>query len=245
MEHQRNYHINYLELKAVYLAIQAFVKEEAQKPRHLRMLIDNTTAVAYINKKGGSRSPQLATLTMEIWTYCLSRQIWITAKHIPGLMNSEADYASRNFNNHTEWMLDPIIFQQITTQYYTPEVDLFLTRLNHQVPQYVARYPDPGAPATDAFLQDWSRWTVFIHPPIVLIPRILMQMKQDQATGLLIAPHWHAQPWFPNLMEMLVDYPARLPALPATIFLPFGPEKVRPLWKRVNHMILWHFTRCK
>ena len=50
---------------------------------------------------------------MEIWTYCLSRQIWITAKHLPGLMNSEADYASRNFNKHTEWMLDPIIFQQM------------------------------------------------------------------------------------------------------------------------------------
>ena len=52
--------------------------------------------------KGGTRSPQLATLAMEIWTYCLSRQIWITAKHLSGLMNSEADYASRNFNNHIE-----------------------------------------------------------------------------------------------------------------------------------------------
>ena len=175
---------------------------------------------------------------MEIWTYCLSRQIWITAKHLPGLMNSEADYASRNFNNHTEWMLDPITFQQITTRYYTPEVNLFATRLNDQVPQYVARYPDPGALATDAFLQDWSRWTVFIHPPIVLIPRILMQMKQDKATGLLIAPHWHAQPWFPNLMEMLVDYPARLPALPATIFLPFAPEEVHPLWKTLQ-LAVW------
>ena len=36
---------------------------------------------------------------MDICTYCLSHQIWITAKHLPGLMNSEADYASRNFNN--------------------------------------------------------------------------------------------------------------------------------------------------
>ena len=100
-------------------------------------------------------------------------------------------------------MLDPIIFQQITIRYYTTEVDLFATRLNHQVPQYVARYPDPGALATDDFLQDWSGWTVFIHPPIVLIPRIFMQMKQDKATGLLISPHWHGKPWFPNLMEML------------------------------------------
>ena len=64
-------------------------------------------------------------------------------------------------------------------------------------------------------------------PPIILIPKILMQMKQDKATGLLVAPHWHGQPWFPNLKGMLVDYPARLPALPTTIFLPFAPEESR------------------
>ena len=99
---EANQHINYLELKAAYLAIQALVKEETETPRHLRLLIDNTTAVAYINKKGGTRSAQLASLAMEIWAYCLSRQIWLAAKHLPGLMNSEADYASRNFNTHTE-----------------------------------------------------------------------------------------------------------------------------------------------
>jgi hypothetical protein len=163
---EAKHHINYLELKAAYLAIQAFVKEEARAPRHLKLLIDNTTAVAYINKKGGTRSPQLATLAMAIWTYCLSRQIWITAKHLPGVMNSEADFTSRNFNTHAEWKLDPEIFQRISTRYYKPEVDLFASRLNNQLPVYVARYPDPGALATDAFLQDWSRWTVFIHPPI-------------------------------------------------------------------------------
>ena len=63
-------------------------------------------------------------------------------------------------------------------------------------------------------------------------------MKQDKATGLLIAPHWHGQPWFPNLMEMLVDYPARLPALPTTIFLPFAPEEVHPLRKTLQ-LAVW------
>ena len=121
-------------------------------------------------------------------------------------------------------------------------MDLFATRLSHQIPQYVARYLDPETLATDAFWQDWSRWTVFIHPPIVLIPKILMQMIQDKATGLLIAPHWHGQPWFSNLMEMLVDYPARLPALLAvTIFLPFAPEEVHPLWKTLQ-LAVWQIS---
>lgn len=231
-------HINYLELKAVLLAIQAFVKEENQTPRHLKLLMDNTTAVAYINKKGGTRSALLAQLAMEVWIYCLSRNIWITAKHLPGLMNSEADYASRNFNNHTEWMLKPSIFRKITTRYYIPQVDLFASRLNNQVANYVARYPDPGALATDAFSLVWNNWTVFIHPPIVLIPRILLKMKCDKATGLLIAPNWQGQPWFPVLLEMLVDYPAQLPVLPSTISLPFAPEKLHPLWKTLQ-LAVW------
>ena len=37
-------HINYLELKAALLAIQSFFKDQAQMPRHLRLLMDNSTA---------------------------------------------------------------------------------------------------------------------------------------------------------------------------------------------------------
>lgn len=207
-------------------------------PQHLKILMDNSTAVAYINKKGGTRSSQLAALALEIWAYCLSRHIWITAKHLPGQLNMEADYASRHFNNRTEWMLNHSIFQQITTRYYTPQVDLFASRINNQLPLYVARYPDPGAVAVDAFLLDWSQWTVFIHPPIVLIPRILLQMRQDKAMGLLIAPAWKGQPWYPDLLEMLVDYPAHLPVSPSTVSLPFSPNEVHPLWKTL-HLAIW------
>lgn len=55
-------HINYLELKAALLAIQSFDKGQAQMPRHLRLLMDNSTAVAYINKNGGTRSSLLTAL---------------------------------------------------------------------------------------------------------------------------------------------------------------------------------------
>jgi hypothetical protein len=153
-------------------------------------------------------------------------------------MNTKADHASRHFNNHTEWMLDPSIFRRITGRYYKPEGDLFASRLNYQLLRYVAGYPDPGAIATDAFLLDWSRWTTFIHPPIVLIPHILRQLKQGKATSLLIAPHWPGQPWFPDLMEMLIDNPARLPVNPSTIYLPFAPKEVHPLW-RTLHLVVW------
>lgn len=61
-------------------------------------------------------------------------------------------------------------------------------------------YPDPGTLAVDAFLQDWSKWTCLIHPPVALLPRILRKIREDQATALLIAPNWSGQPWFPELL---------------------------------------------
>ena len=46
-------HINVLELKAAYLAIQAFTRNRKPPPAHIHLRIDNTTAVAYLNKRGG------------------------------------------------------------------------------------------------------------------------------------------------------------------------------------------------
>ena len=199
----------------------------------MRLLIDNTTAVAYINRKGGTRSPQLATLGMKIWNTVYPARYG--SQHI----------ASSRFNKLRSRLCIPE-FQQshrvdVRSHYLSTNYSILHTgsgplrdALESPAFPVCSTLFRSGALATDAFLQDWSRWTVFIHPPIVLILRILMQMKQDKATGQLIATHWHGQPWFPNLMEMLVDYPARLPALPATIFLPFATEKVHLLWKTLQ-----------
>ena len=73
--------INVLELRSAHLAIQAFVNG-TMHPRHIQVLMDNSTAVSYINKRGGTHSPTLIYLALEIWNFCISRQIWITARHV-------------------------------------------------------------------------------------------------------------------------------------------------------------------
>ena len=37
--------------------------------------MDNATAVAHINSKGGTFSPQLVSLTLELWQWCLQKSI--------------------------------------------------------------------------------------------------------------------------------------------------------------------------
>ena len=53
-------HINWLELKAAFLALQAFLPQ--LKHQHVQIGIDNKTAMTCINKLGGTRSHRLTSL---------------------------------------------------------------------------------------------------------------------------------------------------------------------------------------
>ena len=63
-------HINYLELKAVFLSLKEF--QDLCVDKIVLVATDNTTAVAYINKEGGMRSGPLCALLWRILTWCSS-----------------------------------------------------------------------------------------------------------------------------------------------------------------------------
>ena len=126
-----------LELKAAYLAIQAFTRNRKSPPAHIHLRIDNTTAMAYINNRGGTHLPSLSAISLEFWSHVLKIRSWVKATHILGILNVDADMASRQFNPRVEWTLDSQIFQKIVDRFYLPEVDLFASRLTHQVESYV------------------------------------------------------------------------------------------------------------
>lgn len=114
---------------------------------------------------------------------------------------------TRKFNDHTEWMLDQKIFNDIIARYGTPDIDLFASRLNHQLPRYVAWEPDPGAEAIDAFSIDWGGMFFYAFPPFCLVGRCLQKIMQDFASGILVVPNWRTQPWFPLLFGVLTEPP--------------------------------------
>ena len=119
------------------LALKALLQsQEVQHPplKHIHLRIDNTTAVGYINKRGGMRSPALTAQALELWAVALTAGVSLTAQHIPGIQNVVADSVSRQIETRTKWTSDRKIFQSICQRFYTPEVDLFASRLNHQLP---------------------------------------------------------------------------------------------------------------
>ena len=173
-------HINYLELKVSFLALKTFLKSKSHVTVSLQL--DNTTAIAYINNKGGTRSPQL--MTLEMWDWCQERDILMIASHIPGRDNVSVDRESRKFTDMTEWKLDPIIIQPFLLNCQT---DLFVSRLTSQLVDYISWRPDPGAIHTDTFTINWATLRGYAFPPFNLISKTLTKFTIDQTELILVA----------------------------------------------------------
>ena len=202
-------HINCLELLAAKLAVMCFAKGKRNILIHLKM--DNTTALTYINKFGGTISSELNQLTKSLWTWCLDKNIMLQATHLAGIQNVTADEESRVMKDRTDWMLCPQIFTKINQITGPLQVDLFASRLTHQLRDYVSWRPDPEAMAIDAFTLDWTQFRGYANPPWNLVGRTLSQVRSQKAQLVLVAPVWKSQVWYPTLLEMLVQEPIRLP----------------------------------
>ncbi|XP_071138453.1 uncharacterized protein [Mytilus edulis] len=229
---ERSFHINFLELLAIFFSLRAFFSHK--ESCHIGIRSDNTTAVAYINEMGGMASLSLDRLAAEIWAWCSERDIFITAQYIPGIENFDADHMSRNFTDSTEWQLKVEIFDRICKHFFVPNVDLFASRLNFQVPRFASWSFDPQATYVDAFTISWSNFRPYIFPPFTLLGKILMKILSDKVEkAILIIPFWPAQSWFSLLIPMLISLPVRLPQHKDLVMMPHTGE-CHPLRKRLS-----------
>jgi len=134
--------------------------------------------------------------------YVISKKFWISAAFIPGKHNCVADHFSRVFHVNTEWMLNPLLFKKICDIAYTPEIDLFASRINKQIDKYVSWHPDPEAIAIDAFSLTWDHSTLYMFPPFSIITKVTKKIAEDKATGILIVPDWPSQVWYPKALSL-------------------------------------------
>ncbi len=226
-QHECGSHINCLEIKAVLLALKALCKDITKQ--HIRVQSDNTTAISYINSMGGLKSRECDNLVNEIWNWCIARDIWLSASHIPESQNIEADKTS------TEWSLSTPVFKDIDTKWGSFDIDLFASRLNYKVPCYVSWWPDPDAKFVDAFFMDWGPYLFYAFPPFSVIATCLQKITWEQATGVLIVPLWPTQPWFTMLMILLMDKSLILPQSDTLLIQPHNGE-LHPLRHQLRLM---------
>ena len=133
-------HINLLEMKALFLALQAFQEDVAG--HHVTAMCDNSTVVAYVNKQGGTVSRPLCLLTSRLLRWTESFDVHLEARYLPGESNVLADVLSRRGQVvGTEWSLHPQVARALLRTWGNPSIDLFATCLNAKLPPILLACP--------------------------------------------------------------------------------------------------------
>ena len=184
-------HINVFELNAILLALKSFVKTS---DKHIKIMSGNTTAIHCINKMGTPHSMECHQKVLKIWEWAIIYKNHLSAAHIPGKLNTVADKESRSNHVDTEWMLQSKCLNlALEHLWLKPEIDIFATNINTQFGKYAAFRPDLGAMYIDTFCIAWSDFKFSAFPPISVIPRILLKLKQDSAEDIIVVPFWPTQ----------------------------------------------------
>ena len=231
-------HINYLELLAALFALKCF--HTSLSGKHVKLMIDNTTAVAVINNMGTCHSVDCHSIAVQIWEFSMLHNItWLTAAHIPGSSNVRADNESRHFlSQDREWMLNPsLLGRALDTLKFRPKIDLFASRLNRQFSTYCSLRTDPEAFSVDAFTISWTDQAFYCFPPFSCVLQVLQKIIQDRATGVMVVPNWPTQSCFPILTSLLLVPPVTLPPSKNLLTLPESPHIQHRLYKKMTLLI--------
>ena len=204
-------HINLLEMKALFLALQAFQEDVAG--HHVTAMCDNSTVVAYINKQVGTVSRPLCLLTSRLLRWTESFDVHLEARYLPGESNVLADVLSRRGQVvGTEWSLHPQVARALLRAWGNPSIDLFATCLNAKLPLYCSLVPDPQAVFEDAFRHPWDDLDLYAFPPFALVGRVIARVQQSSRVAMtLVAPLWPEKEWFADLLLLLTQPPLVLP----------------------------------
>ena len=197
---------------------------------------DNVTAVAYLRKEGGTRSPALNTIAQEILRWAESLQIRLAPQFIPGIRNVLADTLSCPHHlPSSEWSLNMDVFRSLTRQ-WPVMIDLFVTSDNHRCSIYFSPFRDPLSVGTDALLQSWDGLLAYAFPPWSILPQVLAKLRVSHRTLLtLVAPYWPQRPWFVDLLQLSVAPPVALPARSDLLFQPRSCRRYPGLHRLALH----------
>ena len=133
---ERKWHINELKLPAVKLVLQRF--RNSQNFTSIHIQIDNIVALTYLKKLGGTKNHKMNILSKEICEILISEQIMITVEHLPSSLNKVVDPESRRKVDSSKWILCRHVFCNLCLKLGTPTIDIFASRVLHQLAQYVA-----------------------------------------------------------------------------------------------------------
>ena len=143
-------HSNFRELLAVYKVLQSF--GTTLKSKHVQILSDNVTTIAYINRLGGSVQ-HMSDLMTTIWGYARSLDISLSARHLSGVPNFRADELS-HVTSPYEYIINRWTFNQIDHMWEPHTVDRFCSKPCTPIKKVQLPLVDPWTEGVDALAQN-------------------------------------------------------------------------------------------
>ena len=162
-------HINHLELKAVFLALKEFRTQQGSPDSYRQY----NSGCLYQQREGNEIVLSVCpTVENPVLVYQTAGNP--QHSHIPGRLNVIADKLSRLGQTiQTEWSLHPEVFQAMCSRWHQPQVDLFATRFNNKLPQFVSPVPDPQTWAVDALSLSWEDLDPYAFPPAAILGKVV------------------------------------------------------------------------
>ena len=202
--------------------MKAFTKELQNV--HVLIQINNTTTTAYINKKGGAKKCLLDHYARHLWAWCLQRRITLRAEHILGRLNTIGYRESRAKPDSSDWHLNQQSFHILMRDLSRCTINLFARRTNHQLPRFYSYKPDPEVETIDALIQPWAGEIWYAFPPFNLVAKCLGKVIHEGATITLVCPVLPTQPWYAQILQLVVATPILLPTTAGLLIGPQGQE---------------------
>ena len=170
--------------------------------------LENWAAIAYLNQMGEPSHFLLFQLVIDIWNWCLARQIILHAEYLPGTKNTRESGTITTQQLGTmpvsirdiELLNGTALHRPVCVQNELPITGLLQleTQSRSQVGGCIFNFIGQEAP--------------FLFPPFCLIGRALSQISREVVdSAYLVAPAWPTQIWYPQLPAMLTGSPILLP----------------------------------
>ena len=157
-------------------------------------------------------SPNTFHLATDICQWAEKRGMTLVPRHLPGHLNVLVDHLSRRGQIlKTEWSLNQTIADRIFCAWGRPFMDLFALGKNTKLATYISPIREETAWKMDSLVQNWDGLYAYAYPPTSLIRACLNKVRTESVEIILIAPVWPNQEWFPDLLDLAIDFQISLP----------------------------------
>ena len=149
------------------------------------MSVDNVTAAFALRSWGSRKSLAVLFEVKPLLDLCLERDWWLEVLRIPSEANVLADGLSRGSPLPSEWSLFRSCRDHLFAAAGTPEVDLWATPFNRQLPVFASPFRHPEARAVDALSLSWNSWRfIYLFPPPALVEKSLLLLGSFAGKGI-------------------------------------------------------------